>query len=102
MEEQTRKQLGGVLYHNLERVNFLYEAAFGFSMKNGEQNWELLLEAVKNRHDCVHRNGVNSDGKKLLIFGREYVGQVIKVIDGLVRRTEQSILPEADDDLCSF
>jgi hypothetical protein len=98
LEEHTRKYLGGVLYHNLERVNFLFEAAFGFSMKENDSSWELLLEAVRYRHDCVHRNGMNSEGQKLLIFGREYVGQAIGAIQGFVRRIELKIAPAADDD----
>ena len=98
LDEQTRKYLGGVLYHNLERVNFLYDAAFGFSMKSSEPSWDVLLEAANYRHDCVHRNGVNSEGRKLLVFTREYVGHVIRVIEGLVRRIEHNILPDNNDD----
>jgi hypothetical protein len=97
LEEQTKKYLGSVLYHNLERVNFLYEAAFGFSMKANEPSWDLLLEAANFRHDCVHRNGVTAEGKKLLIFGRQYVDQVIGVIGGLVRRIERHVSPSFDD-----
>lgn len=97
LEEQARKYLGSVLYHNLEKVNFLYEAAFRFSMKTTEPSWELLLEAANYRHDCVHRNGVTADGRKLLVFTRVYVGHVIKVIRGLVRRVEHCGFE--DDDL---
>ena len=97
LEEQVRRYLGSVLYHNLEKVNFLYGAVFDFSMKASEPSWDLLLEAANYRHDCVHRNGVNSDGKKLLVFTPEYVGHVIKVIRGLVRRIESQIA--VDDDL---
>jgi len=96
LEEHMRKYLGSVLYHNLERVNFLYEAAFGFSMKTSEPNWETLLEGVNHRHDCVHRNGVNAEGRKLLIFGRQYVDHLIGVIKGLVRRIEHQITPDDD------
>lgn len=100
VDAQVKKYLGSVLYHNLERVNFLYEAAFGFSIKANEPNWELLLEAAGYRHDCVHRNGVTVDGVKLVRFTREYVGHVIKVIRGLVCRIENfGFDTDGDDDL---
>ena len=57
-------------------------------MKATEPSWETLLEAANYRHDCVHRNGATADGRKLLVFTREYVGHVIRVIRGLVRRVE--------------
>lgn len=98
LEEQARKYLASVLYHNLEKVNFLYDAALGFSMKATEPSWEVLLEAASYRHDCVHRNGVAADGRKLLVFTREYVGHVIRVIRGLVQRVERSGF-HSDDDL---
>jgi hypothetical protein len=96
VEEQVRKYLASVLYHNLERVNVLYEAACGFSMKATEPNWDLLLQAANYRHDCVHRNGVTADGTKLLRFTREYVGHVIKVTRGLVCRIENNGFDDED------
>lgn len=96
LDDEVRKYLGGVLYHNLERVNFLYDASFGFSIKRGDPNWTKLLEAVDRRHDCVHRNGLRADNKRQLIFTYEYVGQVISLIDALVRRVEAA-LPAEDD-----
>ena len=97
LDDEVRKYLGSVLYHNLERVNFLYQASFGFSIKQGDQNWTELLEAINRRHDCVHRNGLSADNKRQLIFTYEYVGQVISLIETLVRRVEVAL--SAEDDL---
>jgi hypothetical protein len=98
LEDEVKKYLGGVLYHNLERVSFLYDATFGFVMKVGEPNWTMLLEAIERRHDCVHRNGLDAEGKRLLVFTRDYVGQVIAGIEALVRRIE-SRFPSDDEGL---
>lgn len=97
LEDEVRKYLGSVLYHNLERVSFLYEATFGFSMKAREAQWSMLLEAIERRHDCVHRNGLNAENKRSLIFTREYVGRVVDAIEGLARRIENEL--PSDDDL---
>jgi hypothetical protein len=101
LDDEIKKYLGGVLYHNLERVKFLYDATFGFSIKSDESDWSILLEAIERRHDCVHRNGLSPEGKRLLVFTRDYVVRVIGAVQRLVQRIENCLLARdhENDDL---
>ena len=100
LDDEIRRYLASVLYHNLERVNFLYQAVFGFPIKRAEPLWTLLLKAIERRHDCVHRNGLSSDGKRVLVFTKRYVAEVIEGIEELVRRIDGQFLSSyTDDDL---
>jgi hypothetical protein len=78
--------LRGVLYHNIPKVSALYRIAFDINLFEllGEENKARLMQAVLYRHDCVHRNGHDTEGRKLDVFTREYVRDIAHVIGQLV------------------
>jgi predicted SprT family Zn-dependent metalloprotease len=81
----VKKYLRSILYHNLERVRFLYKNSLGFEIIPNDKDWKLLLTAVNHRHDCVHRNGVTVDGQPNRIFTKAYVRRVAEAIGSLAR-----------------
>ncbi|GAM02970.1 hypothetical protein SP5_109_00030 [Sphingomonas parapaucimobilis NBRC 15100] len=55
--------LQNILYHDLEKVEKLYNVGLNIGFYPPNSTIKTNLEAsVKIRHDCVHRNGVNKDG----------------------------------------
>ena len=49
------------------------------------------FRAIEHRHDCVHRNGMSKDGKRLKIFTKVYVQDVADHIRSLIDRLETKI-----------
>lgn len=74
-----------VLYHNLKIVTALYQDAFGIHLMPSKEQRDVLFPAMRDRHDCVHRNGRDQDGNTRDTFDEAYVHRVItnimKVID---------------------
>ncbi|GEQ99373.1 hypothetical protein JCM17844_30100 [Iodidimonas gelatinilytica] len=88
-------KLKRVLFHNLEVATNLYQSAFGITLEPDKELRDRLFNAMKRRHDCVHRNGCQVDGKKLDDFDDQYVESIIDAIWGVARRVENELLPAA-------
>ena len=83
--------LRSILYHNLDRVRVLYKIILDFDIKRSDDDWQFLLGAVEHRHDCVHRNGYDSQGRRLTCFTREYARRAGAIIDRMIRSIEMSL-----------
>lgn len=53
--------LRGLIFHDLKKVVPMYRDVLGHRFE--DLSW--LFHAVKKRHDCVHRAGLDKDGKKI-------------------------------------
>jgi hypothetical protein len=73
VEKTIRDYLRSLLYHNLPKVDFLYSTALQFRILDLPMDKDRLFQAIKYRHDCVHRNGFDADGNELTIFTKEFV-----------------------------
>jgi hypothetical protein len=95
--EEVREYLSSIVYHNIPRVNFLYKKTFGVDIKYKNKNEkDMLLSAIDKRHDFVHRNGVDQNGKKV-ICEKEYVIKLIYIVAGVVDRLEFDIKQIVDE-----
>jgi hypothetical protein len=88
--EEVTAYLRSVLYHNFQRVDFLYWKALGVRVLEGVDS-DKLLKAAEYRH-CVHRNGMDKEGKRLTVFTKAYVEEIAVVMLSLVDRIEREIL----------
>ncbi len=95
VEETLKKYLLDILYHNLAKVRFLYSAALNLDIFLNEDDENALLKAVDYRHDCVHRNGYDKDGKKLDFFTKVYVEEVGEAIERMVESVHSSLEKDA-------
>jgi len=57
LSQAIGEYLNSIVYHNLSRVGHIFKAVFDVELPYIDGEKELLLRAVKTRHDCVHRNG---------------------------------------------
>lgn len=85
-----------ILYHNLPKVDFLYRSALGIRLLSDEGVNTKLMQAIHYRHDCVHRNGIDSEGRRLDVFTKSYVQEVADLMLGLVNRIENELWAEAE------
>jgi hypothetical protein len=91
VEKKVREHLRGIMYHNLARVDVLYKIALGVRMLDLAADTKPLFAAVVLRHDCVHRNGADKDGRPLDVFTKTYVQQTADSIRDFVRSVENAV-----------
>lgn len=87
--------LQSVLYHDLEKVEKLYQVGVNVAFFPSTGDVQNKLEAaVKTRHDCVHRNGVDKDGNVHSFDEatiRDLATQVTALVDHLEDVTKKAV-----------
>lgn len=91
------KYLNDLIFHDLRKVKPMFKDVLDCEF--GNISW--LFNAVKIRHHCVHRAGLDKDGNKIDISIesiRELVAQSIKLIHAI----DDKISNNQDDDIFEF
>jgi hypothetical protein len=91
VERKVQEHLRSILYHNLAKVDVLYNIATGIRILHLVNAEESLFRAVMLRHDCVHRNGFDKDGNKLNIFTKGFVQDQADMIKTFVESIENAV-----------
>jgi hypothetical protein len=89
--QKVAAYLRAILYHNLSKVDFLYRTALNVRVLGSKADNALLLQAIKHRHDCVHRNGMDKDGDQLTVLTKLHVQDVANAMRMLVDRIEAEV-----------
>lgn len=89
MKEQVKDYLMKIAWHDILKARSLFFNTLGIKFPD---ELKPLLDAVIKRHDIIHRNGKNNEGKKLRI-GKKDVQSIITTVTFLVEEidTELSI-----------
>ena len=85
VERKVRDHLRSILYHNLAKVDVLYNVALGVRILTLVGDKKSLFKAVLLRHDCVHRNGFDKDGNELKVFTKAFVQNTADLDQGVRR-----------------
>lgn len=88
---KVREHLRSIQYHNLAKVEVLYNIALGIRILNLAEDKASLFKAVMLRHDCVHRNGFDKDGNELDIFTKTFVQNTSDLIKAFIEAVENAI-----------
>lgn len=91
VERKVREYLRSILYHNLAKVDVLYNIALSISILNEAKDKVSLFNAVTLRHDCVHRNGFDKDGNELQVFTKSFVQDTADLIRDFVENIERAV-----------
>ena len=91
VDRRIREYLRSILFHNLAKVDFLYDTALGITILNLVSDKARLFEVIQFRHDCVHRNGADKDGNKLTVFTKQYVQTIADLIKHFVEKIEVAL-----------
>lgn len=89
ISQKVRRHLRAILYHNIGRVDVLYNMSLGFRILTLASDKRSLFNAIKLRHDCVHRNGFDDQGNELTIFTKEFVRNTCDLIRLFVDKIEE-------------
>lgn len=89
--KRVREYLRSIQYHNLAKVDVLYNIALGVRILNLITDKPRLFKAVLLRHDCVHRNGFDKKGTELRIFTKVCVQETADLIKTFIENIERSL-----------
>lgn len=91
VERKVRKHLREIMYHNLRKVDVLYNISLGVRILDLAVDKESLFKAVLLRHDCVHRNGFDKEGNEIDVFTKAFVQDTADVIKAFVKGVQQAV-----------
>ncbi|MCH4561060.1 hypothetical protein [Mesorhizobium jarvisii] len=91
VERKVRTHLREVIYHNLKKVDVLYNIALGVRILDLAADKASLFKAVLLRHDCVHRNGFDKEGNEIDVFTKAFVQDTADLIKALVEGIQQAV-----------
>ena len=91
--QHVRRAIQEIPFHNLPRADGLYKSAAGFSLRFNDDIWTRLNADMRVRHDCVHRNGHDSDGVRRDDITLKFVQRVASDCQTLASTIEDHINP---------
>jgi hypothetical protein len=96
IDEKTAGFLKAQLYHELDAVEKLFEAALGLSPFPDGDTKTFLKKAMINRHHCVHRDGKDNSGAVIVEVDAPYVHKVRDCIASVVAHVEANCADKID------
>lgn len=91
VERKVRTHLREVMYHNLKKVDVLYNIALGVRILDLATDKASLFKAVLLRHDCVHRNGFDKEGNEIDVFTKAFVQDTADLIKAFVEGIQKAV-----------
>ncbi|EEA92349.1 hypothetical protein [Pseudovibrio sp. JE062] len=83
--EQLIAHLHAVSFHNLKRVNTIFSIGMGIAiLPTDDADKKVLEDAIKKRHDCVHRNGINRDSDQAHVIEQGYVLRLTELLEKMI------------------
>jgi len=92
IEKDVRTYLLDLIWHNLPKVKEMYKATLDISFPD---SMKPLYSAITRRHDIVHRNGRDKEGKPIHISRRE-VEDVLSAVNELADHIDAHFKPKVD------
>lgn len=93
LDKTIQAQLRDIIYHKLGQVKQLYKATFNIDL--GEIG--PLMKAIQRRHDIVHRNGHDKEGR-IVEITKEDVQQLITMVSNFITNIENQFIGIQIDD----
>ena len=85
-EEIAKKAMLEVIYHNLPKVSKMYEGTLDIEFPKFSE----IQKSVSIRHDLVHRNGKNKDGRESSIDSI-MVDDIISKVESFISEIDQKL-----------
>jgi hypothetical protein len=87
VEDEAKKEMKKMLYHNLRSVMRMYKAALSISFPPSA----LIFKAISIRHDLVHRNGKTTNDAEVDVDA-DKVAQLLSEIESFVEDINCQVL----------
>lgn len=87
LKDDIGTYLKDLIFHRLDKVKPMFKAVFDIDF--GDIKW--LFQAVRVRHDCVHRAGYDKDGEPIELNSQDLINLMHACLD-LVKRVDAEIM----------
>ncbi len=88
IEKKARTFLIELIWHRLDRIKPMYEKTLGIKFPS---DLGTIFRSIQIRHDIVHRNGKNRDGKEVFIT-KEEVENLIEKVKHFVQHIDNQLI----------
>lgn len=96
VRDQVTTALQGVSFHKLRLVDEMCRPALGEHFLPSEKSdRDFLHHAINTRHDCVHRNGHDKEGKQASDITVDWLGTLSKHFEAMAKKL-QSLVADRD------
>ncbi len=87
IEKKVRTYLIELVWHHIERVKPMYHATLGIEFP---ADLKAIFQAIRNRHDLVHRNGKTKEGQEIQITPKD-VSDLISLVKTFVQHIDSQL-----------
>lgn len=88
--DRVKAGLRSISFHNLTAVDAVFTIATGKSIATEDSaHLSFLHDARALRHDCVHRNGRDVDGKMHVNIDHAYVMKIVAAMKAVANRVDE-------------
>ncbi|EJU15110.1 hypothetical protein LH128_00472 [Sphingomonas sp. LH128] len=91
VRKTVARTITAISFHNLMKVDGIYNVGFGFSIFEDPTIMPSMLAMVPLRHDCVHRNGRSEDGTVREVVNFGLVRRALQLFEIMVRHIESEL-----------
>lgn len=91
VQHKVCTHLREVMYHNLRKVDVLYDIALGVRILDLAADKASLFKVVLLRHDCVHRNGFDKEGNEIDVLTKAFVQDTADLIKAFIEGIQQAV-----------
>jgi hypothetical protein len=90
-KERLLQYLNAVSFHNLKKVSNLFRVGLGIDILPKSEDLDRLQIAIKMRHDCVHRNGIDRESGELHEISQAYIANLSDMLLSMAKSIDDKI-----------
>lgn len=90
-KEKLIGHLRAVSFHDIAKVNKLFQVGLGIDILPEEVELKRVETAIKQRHDCVHRNGKDRESGKELEISSEWLLALTASLRNMLRAVDEKV-----------
>lgn len=90
-KEKLVDYLRAVSFHDIAKVTKLFQVGLGVDIRPEEAELGKVETAIKQRHDCVHRNGKDRETGKELEISRKWLLSLTASLRNMLRAVDEKV-----------
>jgi len=90
-KDKLLEHLRGVSFHNLQKVKKLFEVGLKIDILPEGEPRESIMQAIKMRHDCVHRNGMDRETNEVHQIDAIWLLSLSELLLGMVTSVDEKV-----------
>ena len=97
-KDKLLSMLVGETFNNLKKVKKYFNVGLKIDILSDSNEAVIISDAIRLRHDCVHRNGIDRDSGKMHQIDQEKLNTLTRALTEMVSRIDESLRDTEDKD----